>query len=227
MNPLEQQVAQLPYRPSAPIQAVVADVRENGYAKDPRPTIYWCGFPGFYPDPEYLLKAQGDPLLLSNAVRQKIRSIEPGRAVYNLRRLTESLEAGLDQRKFQTMLLSLFGGTALLLAVIGLYGVTSFSVSQRTREIGLRMALGAAPVQILRQVFREGAMMLAIGAIVGLAAAAALSRSMSSLLFGIAPLDPVTFAVVPSVLGAVAAVALFGPARRAMRVDPVEALRTD
>jgi ABC-type antimicrobial peptide transport system permease subunit len=89
------------------------------------------------------------------------------------------------------------------------------------------MALGAAPLQILRQVFREGAMMLAIGAGVGLAAAAALSRSMSSLLFGIAPLDPVTFVVVPAVLGAVAALALFGPARRAMRVDPVEALRTD
>jgi len=108
-----------------------------------------------------------------------------------------------------------------------LYGVTSFFVSQRSREIGLRAALGAQPAQILAHVFRQGAVMTGAGLAAGLAAAAMLSSSIASLLFGVRPVDPVTFAIVPLLLAGVAAAAIWVPARRATRVDPMEALRQD
>jgi putative ABC transport system permease protein len=183
--------------------------------------------PGFFPDPQYLLKTSSDPMRVAEAVRAEVRNLEPNRAVYDVKRLTDSLSSSLSERRFQTVLLSLFGGTALLLAVIGLYGVTGFFVSQRTREIGLRVALGARPAQILGQVFRMAAIMTGAGVAVGLFAAALLSRSIASLLFGISAIDPVTFAAVPLLLAVVAATAAWAPARRAMRVDPMEALRQE
>jgi predicted permease len=177
---------------STPFQivGVVSDIHKHGYAKDPEPVVYWCGLPGFYPDPAYMLKARGDPLLLAEAVREKIRLIEPNRAVYNVKRLSDYVASTLSERQFQIMLLSSFAAAALLLAAIGLYGVTSFLVSQRTREIGLRVALGAQPSQIFAQVFRQGAWMTGLGITAGLLAAAALSKWIASLLFDVAPPGP-------------------------------------
>jgi ABC-type antimicrobial peptide transport system permease subunit len=137
------------------------------------------------------------------------------------------LGATLSPRRFLTALLGIFGVTALLLATVGLYGVMSFYVAQRTREIGLRAALGARPEQILRHVFRQGAWMTGAGLVCGLAAAAAVTRWIASLLFDVQPLDAVTFAVAPVVLAAVAAVAVWIPARRATLVDPMVALREE
>ncbi|HXB75544.1 MAG TPA: ABC transporter permease [Candidatus Acidoferrales bacterium] len=207
------------------IVGVVGDVREHGYSKGPKPVIYFCGMPGYYPDPVYMVKTAMNPAQLVETVRRKMQALEPSRAVYDTRPLADWLDASLSEKRFQTRLLSMFGMTALLLAMVGLYGVTSFFVSQRRREIGLRAALGAQPAQILVHVFRQGARMTGLGLVVGLAAAAALTRFIATLLFGIVPLDPVTFAVVPVVLAFVAALAVWVPARRATRVDPLEALR--
>ena len=213
----------------APLEiiGVVGDIRKHGYAKDPQPVIYACDIPRYYPAPTFLAKTTGDPMRLAEAVRLKIRSIDPNRAVYGTTRLSDYLASTLTPRRFQMLLLSSFAATALLLAAIGLYGVTSFLVSQRTREIGLRVALGAQPSQIFAQVLRQGAWMTGLGILAGLLAAAALSKWIASLLFDVAPVDPVTFAAVPSLLALIAALALWSPARRATRVDPMEALRHD
>jgi putative ABC transport system permease protein len=209
------------------IIGVVAGVRQHGAARDPIPTIYVCGIPRRLPDPSYILKTAADPLLIAEAVRRDVRSIEPNRAVYDLTRLTDSLSENFSARKFQTTLLGLFAGTALLLAVIGLYGVMSFFVSERTREIGLRIALGAQPVQILSRIFRIAAIMTAVGLAVGLGAAALLTRSIQNQLYGVGVIDPLTFCAVPLLLMFVAASAAWVPARRAVKVDPMDALRQE
>ena len=209
------------------IAGVVADVHDRGYSRDPHPAVYFCEMPAFYPDPNYLLKTAANPAALVESVRRRMQALEPNRAVYATKPLTGYLASSLDEKRFQSMLLSLFGLTALLLASVGLYGVTSFFVSQRRREIGLRAALGAQPAQILAHIFRQGAMMTAAGLAAGLVASALLSRSIASLLFGVHPVDPLTFAIVPLLLAAVAAAATWLPARRATRVDPMEALRQD
>jgi putative ABC transport system permease protein len=223
MNPVQQRISAGSY--SFAISGILSDVRDHGYAKDPRPTVYFCEMPGFFPDPEFLVKTAADPVTLVESVRRRMQALEPNRGVYDTKPLTAYLSSTLAEKRFQSMLLSLFGATALLLAIVGLYGVTSFFVSQRSREIGLRAALGAQPGQILAHVFRQGAVMTGAGVVAGLAAAAFLSKSIASLLFGIAPIDPITFAVVPVLLTMVAAAAIWAPARRAMKVEPTEALR--
>jgi len=225
MNPIQQHISSGQY--SFEISGVVGDVRDHGYAKDPRPTIYFCEMPGFFPDPEFLVKTAADPVTLVESIRRRMQALEPNRGVYDARPLTAYLSSTLAEKRFQTTLLSLFGVTALLLAIVGLYGVTSFFVSQRSREIGLRAALGAQPSQILAHVFRQGALMTGAGVAAGLGAAAFLSKSIASLLYGVAPVDPVTFAAVPLLLAVVAAAAIWAPARRATRVAPTEALRQE
>ncbi|MBV9769466.1 MAG: ABC transporter permease [Bryobacterales bacterium] len=208
------------------IVGVASDIRNHGYARDPQPTIYWCGLP-YNPDPEFLLKSTGDPLRLAEAVRRRIHEIEPNRAVYDVKSLSDYVSSTLTERRFQIVLLSSFAVTALLLAAVGLYGVTSFLVSLRTREIGLRAALGASPMRILSQILREGVVMTGVGVALGLAAALVLSRFIGSLLFGVAPTDPVTFVAMPVLLALVSVIALWIPARRASSIDPMEALRQD
>ncbi|HLK64156.1 MAG TPA: ABC transporter permease [Bryobacteraceae bacterium] len=225
MNPVQQHVSTGSY--SFTISGVVSDVRDHGYAKDPRPTIYFCEMPGFFPDPEFLVRTTADPVTMVESLRRRMQALEPNRGVYDAKPLAAYLSSTLAEKRFQTMLLSLFGGTALLLSIVGLYGVVSFFVSQRSREIGLRAALGAQPRQILAHIFRQGAVMTGAGVVGGLAAAAFLSKSIASLLFGIAPVDPLTFALVPILLALVASVAIWAPARRATKVDPMEALRQE
>jgi putative ABC transport system permease protein len=224
-NPIGQRI-KLPWAQPEVI-GVVGDVREHGYALAPKPTIYSCTLPGFVPDPIYLVKTAGAPAGLVEAARKTIGQLEPTRAVYATKPLSEVLTATLSPKRFQTELLTLFGITALLLATVGLYGVMSFYVAQRTREMGLRAALGARPEQILGHVFRQGVSMTAAGVVCGLGAAAAVTRWIASLLFGVQPLDVVTFALAPAALIAVAAVAVWIPARRATLVDPMVALREE
>ena len=209
------------------IIGVVGAVRQHDAARDPIPIVYVCEIPRRMPDPNYILKTSADPLLVAEAVRRQIRSIEPNRAVFDLMRFTDYLSGTFSARKFQTTLLGLFAGTALLLAVIGLYGVMSFFVSERTREIGLRIALGARPVQILSRIFRIAGIMTAAGVAIGLIAAALVTRSIQNQLYGVGTVDPLTFCTVPLLLMLVAASAAWAPARRAMKVDPMEALRQE
>jgi putative ABC transport system permease protein len=147
--------------------------------------------------------------------------------VYGAASLTETLSGSLSQPRLNTVLLGLFAATALMLAAIGLYGMLAQFVSQRRREIGLRMALGARPAQVLAQVLRYGAWVTAAGIAVGLAVAFVLARLMAALVFDVSWRDPMTFVVVPLVLATIAAGATIIPARRAVRVDPMRALRED
>jgi ABC-type antimicrobial peptide transport system permease subunit len=181
----------------------------------------------FNPGPDFLVRTNGDPLRVSEAVRQRIHAMDPNRAVYEVQRLSDYVSSTLTERRFQMVLLSSFAAMALLLAAVGLYGVTSFLVSLRTREIGLRAALGASPARIFAQILREGALTTAMGVALGLAGAFVLTRFIANFLFGVAPTDPVTFVAVPLLLACVSAAALWMPARRATSIDPMEALRQE
>jgi putative ABC transport system permease protein len=139
--------------------------------------------------------------------------------------MTQFIAETLARRKFSTLLLAIFGGAALLLALIGVYGVTAYGVSQRTHEIGIRKALGAQPGDVLFMVVRQGLLLTLAGIVIGLAGAFAVTRLMQSLLFGVRAADPLTFAVVPILVAAVAILAAYLPARRASKVDPMIALR--
>jgi putative ABC transport system permease protein len=147
--------------------------------------------------------------------------------MFDVRTLEAQVDESLRQQRMNVILLTTFGGLALLLAAIGLYGVASYSVAQRTREIGVRMALGAQPSSVLGLVLGNGLALVGIGLAVGLAAALALAGTMQTLVAGVNPRDPVTFIVTPAILGAIALLATYIPARRATRIDPLIALRTE
>jgi putative ABC transport system permease protein len=212
---------------SSEISGVVGDVRENGLLKEPEPLIYWCGYSPYWPDPFFLLRANPARPVSSAAVRAALLEVEPQRAVYSVRPLVDRLSDSVSQPRANTILLSLFAAMSLLLAAMGLYGVLTQLVAARTREIGVRMALGARPVQVLASVAAQAAAVTGFGIAAGLAGALMLARFMATLLFGVPSRDPLTFALVPVVLAVVAAAAAIVPARRAARVDPMVALREE
>jgi predicted permease len=172
-----------------------------------------------------LVRAIADPLALAPAVRAAIRELDPGLAVFGLESLEQTLAGSFAERRFTLVLVGLFASLALLIAAIGLYGVLSFGVARRTREIGVRMALGARPERVLGMVVGEGLRVTLVGITGGLLGALALTRLLASLLFGVTPTDPITFAAVAIFLALEAVAASYVPARRAARVDPAVALR--
>jgi ABC-type antimicrobial peptide transport system permease subunit len=161
------------------------------------------------------------------ALRATLRSVDSEIALADMKTMAERASSSVAQQRFSALLLALFAGLALALAVLGLYAVMAYSVAQRTREIGVRMALGAASDDVLRLVFREGFVLIGFGLLLGVFASLAASRAISALLFGISPTDPWTFAGVILVQLAVGAIALYLPARRASRLEPAIALRTE
>jgi putative ABC transport system permease protein len=207
------------------IVGVVGDVREGGFLKHPEPLIYWCGYNPYWPDQRFLVRISPDRQVSMTAVREALREIEPGRAVYAEHSLTNLLSTSLSPQRLNAILLALFAATALLLAALGLYGVLSQLVSARRREIGVRMALGARPARILSAVVAQAAALTGLGIAAGLCASLVLARFMANLVFGVSVRDPVTFVLVPLVLALVAALAALVPARRAARVDPMDVLR--
>jgi len=200
-------------------------VREGGLLKEPEPLIYWCGYNPYWPDQHFLVRTSSSRPVSMVTVRAALREIEPQRAVYGDRPLTDLLSASLSQQRLNTTLLALFAATALMLAALGLYGVLSQLVSARRREIGVRMALGARPVQIVSAIVGQAATLTGLGMVAGLGAAFLLAQFMATLVFGISARDPLTFVLVPVVLALVAAVAAIIPARRAARLDPMDVLR--
>jgi ABC-type antimicrobial peptide transport system permease subunit len=176
---------------------------------------------------DVVLRTSVPPSSLAAAARGAVRDLDPDLPVARLETLSQIVAASIAQPRFYTTLLTAFAGTALVLAALGLFGVISVGVSQRTREIGVRMALGARAEDVLRLVLREAAALALVGIAVGLAAAFALSRTLSTLLFNLSPTDPVAFGVAPVVLLLTALVAALLPARRASNVDPIEALRSE
>jgi putative ABC transport system permease protein len=221
------------------VVGVVADFRQTDVASQPRPTMY---FPvSQFEDPfaqsvrtatissgvlrDWVVRSSGDPGTLAAAVRNAIWSVDKDLPISRVRTMEQVRSASVAPQTFDLLLLGLFAVLDLTLAAIGLYGVISYSVTQRNHEIGVRMALGAASRNVLRQVLTEGAWLAIIGLAIGLAVGVALTRLMSSLLYEIAATDPLTFLGVGVLLTLVALVAFYIPARRATRVDPIVALR--
>ncbi len=209
------------------IVGVVADTKRGGFGRPPWAEVY---FPMRQaPDPRVFvfLRTGGDPLALVAAAQAAVWSIDRDQAIAGIRTVRELLAQQEANRWFTTLLLGLFAAVALVLALIGIYGVIAYSTAQRTQEIGIRMALGADQSSVLRLVLGSGLRIATAGLALGLAGALALTRVLSSLLYGVGTRDPVTFVVVPGALLLVALVACWVPARRAMRVDPLTALRSE
>jgi len=172
-----------------------------------------------------VVRSAGDPTSLIGALRHEVRDLDPTLPVANVRTMDEVMSAAQSRPRFLTTLLTLFSSVALILAAVGIYGVIAYSVAQRTKEFGLRMALGAERGDLLKLVVGQGLILVAAGVLLGLGGALSLTRFLSSLLYGVRPTDPITFSLVPLILGAVALLASYLPARRATKVDPMVALR--
>jgi len=174
-----------------------------------------------------VLRSRGDPAALAATVRREIRALDPDLPIYNVRTMTERVGESLARRRFSMLLLTLFAALALGLATIGIYGVIAYLVTQGTRELGIRMALGATPRGILLLILRHGVSVALIGVGAGLAGAFVLTRFMRNLLFGVDAADPATFSTVALLLTAIALAASYLPARRAARIDPMVSLRSE
>jgi putative ABC transport system permease protein len=174
-----------------------------------------------------VLRGAGDPLNLVPAVRAQIAGPTRDQPIYSVRTMEQIVSRSLAERRFAMLVLAMFAATALLLAGVGIYGVMSYAVTRRVREIGIRSALGASRQEIVGLVLRQGMRVAGIGMAAGLVAAVALTRLMSTLLYGVRPADPLTLVAVTFLLGAIALLACYVPARRATAVDPLIALRSE
>jgi len=209
------------------VVGVVGRVKHESLDSDPRIAFYLAQTQ--YPTRALTLvvRSHGEPSALSPAIKQELRGIDPDLPMYSVRTMDERVAESLARRRFSMLLLGLFAGAALALATIGIYGVMAFLVNQGTREIGIRMALGATRHEILKLVVVKGMALAVYGVVIGLAAALVLTRLMRSLLFGINAADPATFVAVSLLLTLVALLATYFPARRAARIEPILCLRSE
>jgi ABC-type antimicrobial peptide transport system permease subunit len=207
------------------VVGVVGRVKQYGLETDGRIVVY-LPHTQFNARSMYVtVKAKGDPAALEGAIRRELRALDPDLPMYRPKTMTDRVEVSLARPRFAMTLLTIFAGIALALAAIGTYGVMAYLVSQGTRDIGIRIALGASQRSVLAMVLGQGTAIAAIGLAVGLGGAWALTRFLQSLLFGVSQTDRATFVAVAGVLAAVAIVATLIPARRAARIDPMVALR--
>jgi predicted permease len=209
------------------IVGVAGEMREDTLNTSPAPYIYVCIAPGGWPDPEYVVRTSGDPRLLRSNIYSLVRGIDGSRAVFGVKPLQDLLDQGLRQPRLNTRMLGFFAFSAIALACVGLYSLMSLLVTARTREIGVRMALGAEPYQILWRILASVGRLVAIGVSAGLALTLFADRVLRSLLFGLSPMDPLTIIAAVIVLAGVAVLASIAPARRAARIDPIDALRME
>jgi putative ABC transport system permease protein len=213
------------------VVGVVGDVRHNGLDTEPRPELYLPldqtppATMGWMRDPSVVVRAAGDPTTLASAIREVVRRTDPDVPPANLGTMLEVKDSTVTRERFLMLLLAVFAGTALVIAAVGVYGVVSFSVARRTKEIGIRMALGAEPRHILRSVLKHGASLSGAGAAIGLGIAFASSRLLESLLYGVAVRDLMVFALGSGVLLSISLIASLVPAYRATAVAPTTSLR--
>jgi predicted permease len=209
------------------IVGVAADVQHYQVGQTSMPQVY-LPF-GQRPDRDvnFVIKASVPPLSLVQSVRNEIQTVDPDMPVEGVRTMGQIIAADISAPRFRTMLLTGFGLTALLLAVVGLYGVISYTVAQRSWEMAMRIALGAQQSRVLRLVFRDGVGLVAIGVVIGIGGALVLARALESMLFGVSANDPLVYIAVPSLLFAVAVLAILVPALRATRVDPLRVLSAE
>src|ERR1051326_1984113 len=212
----------------ATVAGVVGDVRQNGFYGDQQYELYAVSAqerrPWLAPR-DLVVRTTGDPATIAGAVRQAVWAVDKDQPVTNVRTMNEVFAAAISRERFQMLLLALFATLALVLACVGLYGVISYGVAQRTHEIGVRMALGAQPGDVLRLVIRQGMVLTIVGLVLGTIAALAATRVMTDLLYGVTATDAITFISVAALLVLVALLACYLPARRATKVDPLIALR--
>jgi putative ABC transport system permease protein len=213
------------------VVGVIADVRHAGLDADPVAEFY-----GSYRGAlsqfsargvSLAVRATGDPAAFAPFVRQTVQALDPDVPLDDVMTMEARLAGSVARPRFYALVLGLFSVVAATLAALGIYGILAYLVSQRRREIGIRLAVGAGRPDILALVVRHGAMLVAVGLVAGLVGAVALTRLMQGMLFGVSPTDPATFVAVPIALAAVGLLACYGPALRATRVDPVSVLRAE
>jgi predicted permease len=207
------------------VVGVVGDIRHQRLDQQSRYHIYTPLGHQSAATMTFVLRGRGDPALLSEPARQAVKAVDPSQAVFGLQPMAQYQERATAPQRFNAILLLVFAGVALVLAAVGVYGVMSYAMSRRTQEIGIRMALGAEGGTVLRQLVGRGVAPAIVGVGIGLAGAVLTTRFMASLLFGVSPTDPLVMAAVAGVLLAVGVAACYVPARRATRIDPMEALR--
>ena len=214
--------------PPRQIVGVVGDVEQSIIVKLVKGRLGQAYMP-FAQDPKagvsLVVRTAGDPTALAPAIRKTVSNLDPDQALYEVQTLDVAREASTRSQRLTTLLLAVFALVALLLATIGIYGVVSYNAGQRTREIGIRMALGAQPRDVLRLVVGQGTTLTLVGVAIGLLGAFGITRFLSGLLYSVKPTDPVTFALVSALLAGVAMLASYVPARRAVKIDPMKALR--
>jgi predicted lysophospholipase L1 biosynthesis ABC-type transport system permease subunit len=220
--------------PARQVVGIVGDTRDNGLDRDPAPLM-------FIPQTQvtdgatalesrvlplnWIVRTKVAPFSLSADLQKELRVATGGLPVAHIRTMEQVVGESTARSDFNTLLLSIFAGLALLLAAIGIYGLMTYSVQQRTQEIGIRMALGASPGSVRKMVVLQGMRLAAIGVVIGIAAALALTRFMAGLIYGVKTWDPVVFVTIAALLGTVSWLATYIPARRASRVDPMVSLR--
>jgi putative ABC transport system permease protein len=207
------------------VAGVVANMKTESLDSLDEPHVYLP----FYQNPNYAMavfvRTEGHPEGLAGALREQVQAVDPDLPVFGEQTMDQLVSDHLAQRRFAMQMVAVFGVVALLLSTVGIYGVMAYSVSQRTREIGIRVALGAGRSDIARWVLKQGMVLAAVGVGLGLAGALALTRFLAGLLYGVTTTDPLTYAALATALAAAALAASLLPARRASRVDPLVALR--
>ena len=209
------------------IVGIVGAIKQDSLDRESRMALY---FPHMQLPGRTLnvaIKTTADPASLATAVRKEINDLDPDLPIYNMRTMEQRVDESLAQRRFSMLLLTMFAALAAGLATVGIYGVVAFLVNQGTKEMGIRMALGATPRAIALLVVRHGLLIAAAGLVLGVAGAFVVGRLMRSLLFGVGTADPMTYSLVAALVGGTALAATYIPARRASRLDPMRSLRTD
>jgi predicted permease len=209
------------------IVGVIGNVKRTGLADEVTPETYVAYMQPTFGEFAVVVRSTADPSTVMSSVRTQMRALDADLPVNGLRQLSELISESVARPRFYTLLLGAFAAIALILASVGIFGVISYAVSLRTRELGIRIALGASARHVSRLVLRQGVALALAGVVIGAAGAFWLTRLLSSLLFGVKASDPLTFAVVAAALTAVAALASYVPARRAARVDPLLAMRSE
>jgi putative ABC transport system permease protein len=206
---------------------VVRDVRARSLRREADPTVYVPLSQFYMPRMTLLLTTEGDPAALQRPLSRAVAELDPSLPLFHVRTLNEKIGASMGQGRLIALLVGAFAGFGLLLSATGLYGVVSYATQARTREFGIRLALGAQAGSVRRLVLSRGARLAAFGLAAGLAAAAGASRLASEFLYGVTPLDPLSYLAAAATLGAAVLAASAAPARRAARVDPMRALRSE
>jgi putative ABC transport system permease protein len=215
-------------KPVCTIVGVVDNVHQRGFAKDAPLAIYMphSQAPVFLLDAAaFVVRTELEPRVLVNNLRREVQGLDKQLPLYDIRTMDQLVSKSVSEPRFNMVLLAVFAGLALALASIGIYGVMSYTVAERTQEIGIRMAMGAQSGDVLKLVLKQGAYLIAFGLAFGLAGAYALTRVLSNFLFGVDANDPATFVGIGLLLGTVALIACYIPARRATKVDPMVLLR--